>query len=404
VEQALQQEHILDARGQSGSRSTGAPSIPPPAVITLPTRDDVSRLPPISDLMDALDDSLRNGRYGPWPVRSTCDGAGFAVTTCRDGNHGECEFIRLGDGAWLTSGTMSVAKPVAIWSRNKGGIAIDVAVRGGWQLSYTGALHNQVTVSSGYGSVSILSRECVCRWLPFVGIPNEYVSLLFRDEPEMRAFGLKSSELAAVLGELTVRQASRSRTYVIEPGSDMHNAARAVRQTQLTGASRLLYMKAKSYELLANLATCQRVANPRPESQVRPAVDDASVAALAVSAMGNCTTAVDVRALARQLDITENRLVRAFKSTYGTTPFGYANRARVARGREMLREGHMSLIDIALACGYEHHSSFTTAYRRTYGETPRETRLRARRISHQRADSRSARAAFNEIHAFGQLA
>lgn len=367
-------------------------------------RDSVSRLPPISDLMEAFESSMRNGRYGPWPVRTTCDGAGFAVTASRDGSHGECEFIRLGDGAWLTSGIMRLARPLAIWSRNRGGIAIDVAVRGGWQLGYAGALDNQATVSSGYGSVSVMGQDSVCRCLPFVDIPNEYVSLLFRAEPAMRAFGLKASELAEMLGESAVCQASRSRTYVIEPNSDMLGAARAVRQAQFSGASRLLYMKAKAYELLANLAACRHVANPGPESHARPAADDASVAALAVSAMGDRTIAVDVRALARKLDITENRLVRAFKNTYGTTPFGYANRARVARGREMLLEGHMSLIDIALACGYEHHSSFTTAYRRTYGETPRETRVLARRISHQRADSRSARAAFSEIHAIGQLA
>jgi AraC-like DNA-binding protein len=70
----------------------------------------------------------------------------------------------------------------------------------------------------------------------------------------------------------------------------------------------------------------------------------------------------------------------------------------------MLLEGHMSLIEIALACGYEHHSSFTTAYRRAYGETPRETRLHARHSSDQTLNVRSNRAPINQVQPVGQLA
>jgi AraC-like DNA-binding protein len=404
VEDTLQQECFLEAKERPESRSFGAAPSPPPAVATLPMRHNTPRLPAISEQMEAFEAALRTGRYGPWPARPICDGAGFAVTTSRDGNNGDCEFIRLGAGAWLTSGTMRLARPLAIWYRNRGGIALDIAVRGGWQLGYLHASGNLVTVASGYGSLSVLGQDSICGCLPFVGIPIEFVSLQFRDESAMRAFGLKPTELAQVLGELAVRQAARSHTYVIEPSSDMRGAARAVRQAQFSGVSRLLYMKAKAYELLANLSACRQVPNPGPESHIGPAADDASLAALAVSAMGDCTERIDAQSLARQFDVTENRLLRAFKTTYGTTPFGYANRARVARGREMLLEGNTSLIDIAFTCGYEHHSSFTTAYRRTYGETPRETRLLARRISNQRADSRAARSAFNGIHAIGQLA
>lgn len=350
-------------------------------------RDTYPRIPQLADQMETYESILRGASLCRWPpVRSTCDGAGFAVTATRYDAQCDTESIRLGDGVWLISGTIRLARPLAIWSRNRGGLAIDIAVRGGWQIGHIHAPSNLVTVSSGYGSVSMLGPDTVTGWLPFVDIPNEYVCVLFRDEPAMQAFGLKLSDLASVLGRLVLRQVPRGRTYVVEPGADLLNAARAIRHTRFTGASRLLYVKAKACELLANLGSCRHVPNPGSEPHARPAADDASVAALAVAAMADCST-IDLRSLARQLDVTENRLVRAFKTTYGTTPFRYANRARLARGREMLLEGHMSLIDIALACGYEHHSSFTTAYRREYGETPRDTRLLARRSSGQVADA-----------------
>jgi AraC-like DNA-binding protein len=385
-------------------KPVGGPDLLPPAVATLPTRDTCPRLPLLADQIDVLESCLRHGCYGTWSVEPTCDGAGFAVEAAREDSYLASECIRLGDGAWLVTGNIRLPLAVAIWGRNRGGFMIDVAVRGGWQAVYAHAPTDFVTVPSGYGSVSVLGPDTVSAWVPFVDIANEYVCVLFRDEAAMRAFGLTPSDLAAVVGELAIRQATKGRTFVIEPNADMLCAARAIRQAPHYGASRFLYRKAKACELLANLGASRRVPNPGSEIHARPAADDASVAALAVSAMGDCTTALDLRVLARQLGLTENRLVRAFKTVYGTTPFGYANRARVARGRTMLLHGHMSLIEIALACGYEHHSSFTTAYRRTYGETPRETRLHARRSVDQGSIALSARAPRSPIQAASQLA
>jgi AraC-like DNA-binding protein len=400
---ALQHEHLVEADRRLAPRLHGLSEAMTPSVATRPMRDALPRLPPLAEQMDALESALRSGRYGPVPVRSTCDGAGFAASASRREDRCESEAIRLGDGAWLITGNVRLERALAIWSRHRGGFAIDVAVRGGWQASHAKAPGHPVTVSSGYGSVSMLGQDAVDAWVPFVGIPNEYVGLLFRDELAMREFGMRPSDLTCLLGELAARQLSRARTYVIEPTADMLAAARAIRSTQFSGASRLLYMKAKAYEMLANLGGSRHVPNPGQEGHARPA-DDANVAALAVAAMGDCTTALDVRALARQFDITENRLVRAFKSTYGTTPFGYANRVRIERGRAMLLEGHESLIDIAFACGYEHHSSFTTAYRRTYGETPRETRLIARRGGARGSLARSTGQAFDTSPSADQLA
>jgi AraC-like DNA-binding protein len=274
-----------------------------------------------------------------------------------------------------------------VWCRNRGGVAIDIAVRGGWEIGYAHAPDNLVSVPSGYASVSIFGPDSIAGCVPFVSVPTEYVSLQFRDVAAMQAFGFDASELRGVLGELAVHRASRSRTYLLEPSPEMLAVARAIRQAQYSGASRLLYLRGKACELLANFPTCRHVANPRRDVHDLSAADDSSLAALAASAMGACPVRVDLRSLAGRFGVTENRLVRAFKSTYGTTPFGYANHARVARGREMLLDGHMSLIDVALACGYANHPAFTTAYRRTFGETPRDTRLRARRGSNVRTDA-----------------
>jgi AraC-like DNA-binding protein len=280
---------------------------------------------------------------------------------------------------WLTSGAARVARPVEVWSRNRGGVAIDIAVRGGWEIGFAHAPDKLVTVPGGYASVSLFGADSIAGCVPFVSVPTEYVSLQFRDDAAMQAFGLDATVLNGVLGELAVRRSSRGRTYLVEASHGMLAAARAIRQAQYSGSSRLLYLRGKACELLANFPASKCVANPRMDAHDLSAADDSSLAALAASALGDSPARVDLRSLARRFGVTENRIARAFKSTYGTTPFGYANRARVTRGREMLLEGHMALIDVALACGYANHPAFSTAYRRTFGETPRDTRLRARR-------------------------
>lgn len=351
----------------------------PPAVSTSPTDPIASRLPQISEQLEAFESTLRTGRFGEHRAEPTCDGQGFVIASNAHGGSGTSEFIRLGDGVWLASGTMQLDRPLATWSRSRGGIALTVAIRGGWQFGSTLAPNDLTTVTSGYAAISVLGHDVIHGCLPFVGMPNEYVGLQFRSEAAMRAFGLSCDALAALLGEPGLIHEARTKVFVVEACAELIGAARAMRKSSLSGIFRQLYMKAKAYELMAHLAGSPRVRDPKRAIHAGVAFDDASLAAMVLASMGDGTVPFDLRLLARQFGVTESRVTRAFRTTYGTTPFCYANRARIARGREMLLESRASLIEIALACGYEHHSSFTTAYRRTYGETPRETRLTARR-------------------------
>jgi AraC-like DNA-binding protein len=65
---------------------------------------------------------------------------------------------------------------------------------------------------------------------------------------------------------------------------------------------------------------------------------------------------------------------RLFTAMYGTTPHRYVTRLRLERARAALRCGDRSVTAVALDCGFESVGSFTTLFRRTFGETPGEIR------------------------------
>jgi transcriptional regulator GlxA family with amidase domain len=83
---------------------------------------------------------------------------------------------------------------------------------------------------------------------------------------------------------------------------------------------------------------------------------------------------IEIGDLALRLQVTNGRLVTAFRAKYGMSPREHVLVVRMAHGRRLLQQTQDSVVDVALACGYEHHSSFTAAYRKAFGEAPIQTR------------------------------
>ena len=65
---------------------------------------------------------------------------------------------------------------------------------------------------------------------------------------------------------------------------------------------------------------------------------------------------------------------RVFRSVLGTTPYAYLTEHRVRCAADMIREGSMSMTDIAHACGFGSASHFSKAFKEAMGVSPREYR------------------------------
>lgn len=78
--------------------------------------------------------------------------------------------------------------------------------------------------------------------------------------------------------------------------------------------------------------------------------------------------------LANKTNLSTRQLERLFRKYLNTTPTRYYLNLRLARARHLLRQTSMSILSVALACGFVSASHFSKCYRECYGRTPRAER------------------------------
>ncbi|MDR1381792.1 MAG: AraC family transcriptional regulator [Tannerella sp.] len=82
--------------------------------------------------------------------------------------------------------------------------------------------------------------------------------------------------------------------------------------------------------------------------------------------------------LAHKAGTNECKLKKGFRTLFGTTVFGYLLDYRMEMACRYLSDTDRTIQEIAESVGYEHHSHFTTAFRRKYSLSPQEYRTRMR--------------------------
>jgi AraC family transcriptional regulator, regulatory protein of adaptative response / methylphosphotriester-DNA alkyltransferase methyltransferase len=80
--------------------------------------------------------------------------------------------------------------------------------------------------------------------------------------------------------------------------------------------------------------------------------------------------------VAARLYTSPRQLQRVFAEVAETTFRDYLTQVRMERARELLCESSYSVQDIARAVGYREPAQFAKAFRRSYGTSPSEARVR----------------------------
>jgi transcriptional regulator GlxA family with amidase domain len=80
------------------------------------------------------------------------------------------------------------------------------------------------------------------------------------------------------------------------------------------------------------------------------------------------------RVLAAHTGVSTRQLERLFRKYLRRTPTRYYLELRLDRARGLLTQTAMSVLDVALACGFVSASHFSKCYREFFGKTPREER------------------------------
>jgi AraC family transcriptional regulator len=79
---------------------------------------------------------------------------------------------------------------------------------------------------------------------------------------------------------------------------------------------------------------------------------------------------VPVAELARECELSRVDLLRAFRRSVGMTPYRWLLERRIEVAKEKLRDGRLSLADVARECGFWDQSHFTHHFTRIVGVSP----------------------------------
>jgi AraC family transcriptional regulator len=80
--------------------------------------------------------------------------------------------------------------------------------------------------------------------------------------------------------------------------------------------------------------------------------------------------------LANEVGYSRSHFLRLFRATTGMTPHRYVLKRRIEQARRLLRDGDLSIAEVAYACGFSSQAHLTLAFRKECGMTPAEYRRR----------------------------
>jgi transcriptional regulator GlxA family with amidase domain len=124
-------------------------------------------------------------------------------------------------------------------------------------------------------------------------------------------------------------------------------------------ADQMIYSSIRTDQDTQRLSIPTRIGIRHPRlSQVIRAMED------------NIEDPISPAILAEQVGMSTRQLERLFRRYLGQSPKRYYMKLRLGKARNLLMQTDMTIINIALACGFTSPSHFSKCYRAQYGTTP----------------------------------
>ena len=78
--------------------------------------------------------------------------------------------------------------------------------------------------------------------------------------------------------------------------------------------------------------------------------------------------------VAGSIGLSRRQIERLFRQEMGRSPARYYMEMRLDRARHLLLQSSMSIVEVAVACGFVSASHFSKCYRQLYGRSPQQER------------------------------
>lgn len=243
----------------------------------------------------------------------------------------------------LVCGGLDIARaatrPVLAWLRREArrGTRIGALCTGAWVLAEAGLLHG---------------RRCTIHWENQDGFAEK-----FPDATLIRTVFVEDGNRLTAAGgtaaiDLMLRQIAR------DHGQDL--AGRV--------ADQMIHTAIRSEQDDQRLAAPARIAARHPR-----------LAQVLARMEAHIEDPISPALLAAEAGLSPRQLERLFARHLGRSPKRYYMELRLERARHLLVQTEMSMIEIALACGFASTAHFSKCYRATFGSTPYRQREAAGR-------------------------
>ena len=134
-----------------------------------------------------------------------------------------------------------------------------------------------------------------------------------------------------------------------------------------------LYTDYLAHALAVRMLSLGRQAKPQTNNRGGSALP-AHVLRRIIERMRSFSSDLSLQALANESGYSRVHFIRMFKAATGYSPHNYLLNLKMERARELLRNPSMSLIDIALDCGFSSHSHMSRLFHKIVGVTPSDYR------------------------------
>ncbi len=143
-------------------------------------------------------------------------------------------------------------------------------------------------------------------------------------------------------------------------------------QSNIQGAARDLFERAKAYEILALFFNKEE----GTDAEQCPFLNDEDnvqrIRQAKLILIDRMTHPPTLKELSREVGLNEYRLKEGFKNIYGKTVFQFLNDYRLDKARQVLESGKFKVNDAAYHIGYTNPSHFIAAFRKKFGVTPKK--------------------------------
>lgn len=314
-----------------------------------------------------------SGDCDTWSWHQTCGGSGVRFDFEPTFGEGFSEIIDLGEDVFLRVRNSVHPKPYSVWSRHEGDVVFTVLLSGGLSLGVQKPEGSWIWAPfalAGYNS----RRSIACSSVA-ANVDVHLVTIIFRSVDALNRFGFSESPSTAKFLKRIETQSRLNLPSLIGVGSSALSVAQDIIECPFDGALRRIYMGGKARELACYVFSGDsKDADPTWKGQA-PKLDQSTVARLARARIdSDLSQSVAGDALAAEIGVSRNTVMRSFKAEYGRTVGQYAKEARLTHACRLLEETSLPITEIAFTVGYDKPGSFSDAFRQAFSCTPSQYR------------------------------